>query len=536
MANPTTTFRFSPLQNMNSAEVDYDLAELAAYITARNTGSTVWDHLRMPSYAKASLPTAQYTGDLARVSDNEKGVWMDNGSQWFSLPGEVVNVKEYGAKGDGTTDDLAAFDAAMAVAKILYIPPGTYKLTNTWTVSATCQMIFGAGHSTILKYVHPTSNPYGIAVTDATGLTIRDLTIDGSGIQWDQAARGAITFAGNVFGGRGCTVERVRILNWQGTGILANTSSGLLVRGCYLYRVYEHSFYLAGTDGAGLNTIADCVIVDSGYNSGTTHVAFKVDNWPNGLIVNNQIYTSQDKAFQIQNDCTGTSVIGNRIKNPVSFAINLASTVQAGMIAYNHFERDTASSTINIDGGSRHQIIGNQFVLVNGCSAIDTGAGYALNNSIIAHNLIRGGGNGSAITVRSTGANNIIEYNSFIDWSGGIGINFVAGTSGSQARFNIFSNVSTNISDSGTNKKYLTASATWDPPNLIAATQTTTTVVVTGASLGDHANASFSLDLQGLTMTAYVSSANTVTVVLFNGTAGPINLGSGTLTASAWGY
>lgn len=55
------------------------------------------------------------------------------------------------------------------------------------------------------------------------------------------------------------------------------------------------------------------------------------------------------------------------------------------------------------------------------------------------------------------------------------------------------------------------------------------TVTVTGAVLGDFAQASMNIDLQGLTMTAYVSAADTVTVVLANLTAGAVDLVSGTL-------
>lgn len=77
-----------------------------------------------------------------------------------------------------------------------------------------------------------------------------------------------------------------------------------------------------------------------------------------------------------------------------------------------------------------------------------------------------------------------------------------------------------------------TGSATWDPPNLGAGAEQTTTVTVTGAALGDIAECSFSLDLQGTRLVPYVSSANTVTVVHRNGTAGAVNLGSGTLRAA----
>ena len=80
----------------------------------------------------------------------------------------------------------------------------------------------------------------------------------------------------------------------------------------------------------------------------------------------------------------------------------------------------------------------------------------------------------------------------------------------------------------------LDAETVYDPPNLIALATTTTTIAVTGAALGMAAEASFSLDLAGLVMAAYVDSANSVTVVLFNPTAGAIDLASGTLKAFAW--
>lgn len=79
----------------------------------------------------------------------------------------------------------------------------------------------------------------------------------------------------------------------------------------------------------------------------------------------------------------------------------------------------------------------------------------------------------------------------------------------------------------------LSGSAAYNPPNIAASGTTTTTVTVTKAALGQPAWAAFSLDLQGLVLTAYVSAADTVTVVLFNPTALAINLSAGTLTAWA---
>ena len=84
-------------------------------------------------------------------------------------------------------------------------------------------------------------------------------------------------------------------------------------------------------------------------------------------------------------------------------------------------------------------------------------------------------------------------------------------------------------------KKYLSTTATWNPGNLdplgwgTSVSNTSTTVALTGAALGDIALASFSLDLQGLDLIPYVSAANTVTCILRNQTATAVNLASGTL-------
>lgn len=81
----------------------------------------------------------------------------------------------------------------------------------------------------------------------------------------------------------------------------------------------------------------------------------------------------------------------------------------------------------------------------------------------------------------------------------------------------------------------LDGSATYDPPNLPDGDGATTTVTVTGAVLGDFVvGVSFSLDLQGVTVSAYVSASNTVSVRFQNESGGAIDLGSGTLKVRVW--
>lgn len=74
-------------------------------------------------------------------------------------------------------------------------------------------------------------------------------------------------------------------------------------------------------------------------------------------------------------------------------------------------------------------------------------------------------------------------------------------------------------------------SKTWDPDSVASGSSTSTTLTVSGAALGDFVLASFSLSLQGMSISAYVSDTNTVTVVLNNNSGSAVDLASGTLKA-----
>lgn len=83
--------------------------------------------------------------------------------------------------------------------------------------------------------------------------------------------------------------------------------------------------------------------------------------------------------------------------------------------------------------------------------------------------------------------------------------------------------------------KFLQSTATWDPTSLGTNAETSTTVTVTGAAVGDVAmcgHTAVTADL--LQLSCYVSGADTVRVVLENISAGTIDVSSGTLRAGVW--
>lgn len=84
--------------------------------------------------------------------------------------GDQRNVKQFGATGDGTTDDTAAIQAAIDdvpdAGGIVFIPPGNYAITNL-TVPYGTQIIGSGWRSTSLYCISGTS---GVAITDVPGV------------------------------------------------------------------------------------------------------------------------------------------------------------------------------------------------------------------------------------------------------------------------------------------------------------------------------------------------------------------------------
>jgi hypothetical protein len=69
----------------------------------------------------------------------------------------------------------------------------------------------------------------------------------------------------------------------------------------------------------------------------------------------------------------------------------------------------------------------------------------------------------------------------------------------------------------------------YDPASMASAAGTSTTITCPGVALGDFVDAiSSSIDEGGATVTGYVSSANTITLRLFNGTGATLDLASST--------
>lgn len=102
------------------------------------------------------------------------------------IVGAAVNVLDFGAVGDGVTDDLAAFNLAKAAAaatnRAIYIPAPKvfkkyYKLSAAWVLNEQSLSVFGDGTASCVVS-HSATGDDAIRIT-ASHVSIRDIGISG---------------------------------------------------------------------------------------------------------------------------------------------------------------------------------------------------------------------------------------------------------------------------------------------------------------------------------------------------------------------
>lgn len=263
----------------------------------------------------------------------------------------ALNVKNFGAVGDGSTDDIAAFQAVTAKARTtsgarIHIPKGTYRLSKAWINDANC-VIEGDGNGqnnfgTVLLFddgamgfINATIQASPGFVANAEFSTIRHLCIRSAGTTFP--GRHGVTAHARLY------MENVIVDNWSGKCInISSASDGNNPDGNTLWKASTP--YVVGQWvkqlGANRNALSN--------TTGT--LAVSVDGIGGATFTRNISWNTTPSVGDEMIIPSGSAIAGTSNRNVGLWYINAVSamTITATKYANDPYVIDTGAMTLPV--------------------------------------------------------------------------------------------------------------------------------------------------------------------------------------------
>jgi hypothetical protein len=599
---------------VNDFPTDYLEEGLVCVVTDENQGGTF-----------------VYREDNALV--NNGGTIFDG---WTRQYDGAVNVKWFGAKCDGTTNDRTAFQASLNTGKSVYIPNGTLLFESTVSYAADGQCIFGDGNDSILKSgvgsVYISTNGFNSCI-------FRNLQLDGDGANGglqinnssnDTVIENILFYRGNqrvwIF-----TADRIRVqnctFNETGYGVIqqaGQSSSHVTIDGNLAYNInadfveanctasapsyfwmiinntYDtNSLYpTAGTEErfVGLTGINGAIISNNTINKAAGDAAIHLEDIGGETVINSNVFDNclgnngyiyllnssehvviTSNIFQRTDPALPTacacSVSSNSYANDVIFSNNrivgngedgnffgLDWRVQTGMslISNNIFSKLTnamqinSTSNVSFLGNMINQCKNGIFLLLGSTSnggrdwQVSDNSFYGTTDYDI---YTRQNTSGTGAPKRWSIKNNKFSKTVLVQGLNGGAVGSVSDAEGIQIQNNFFNTDST-LSINGTMSNLLAegnsfigsvgsggemvGSVVYNPPSISTGSSVTTNLTLSGVEAGDYIKSvSFSQYVQGLSIRAWISAIDTISVQFTNTTDSAIDLANGTIRVLA---
>jgi hypothetical protein len=256
----------------------------------------------------------------------------------------ALDVKLYGATGNGTTDDSAAIAACFAAAQegdTIVFPRGTYLMRSYVTIAVNHLTVLGQGAKIISDGANQDRK---FNCVDRTGIRFRDLHFDGlgltvlttDGISWDtytpRTHQGTIHLSGSV----DCDVSGCKFVGLNFPITIYAASADILVLLCRfeLYYAGVYSYFEGPGDPIGSPAPKRVTISQNTFMTGI-YPSFDnppwgwirnyppTDKWSTGAIKFRGTLSS-DLVYQRYNDnFDGHIIISNNIRAPGTMGIEL---------------------------------------------------------------------------------------------------------------------------------------------------------------------------------------------------------------------
>lgn len=309
----------------------------------------------------------QQSGFLDIIIDEALQTQIDDVEE--NLNQRAINIKDYGAKGDGVTDDTLAIQAALDTRQPVFIPQGNYVVTDT-LLYYTKQIIEGVGDTSniisqisgkpVMKNAEPFFNTH-----------FTDFRIEGNGAELNgiEMLKGFEHFYIDRLsivgvGGNGLHLDEIYGLYANGLHIigLSNTQYGLYAYGCNGCKISDSLFKSCKqgihTDWTYKFTIKDNII-ESNDGTGLYMKRPNMGSVKDNYFENNGVITTVDNAFDIHVDeDQGLVTNGLRIEDNYARSNNVIHTIKLKTILNNvkisnfyviGFEKEHQKTMFNID-------------------------------------------------------------------------------------------------------------------------------------------------------------------------------------------
>lgn len=309
----------------------------------------------IPSYTQAGLPTTGSAGTTARVTDTTGGVWMDQGTNWFALAGEIVNVQDapFNVHPSRTAaQNGTGLVAALATGKSVYIPPGAYDYDTTLNLAITGQQLFSNGQGlTSLTY---TGTSY--AITLGAAAERRLISVYGFALFGSATPAGGIQVGPSAGVMSGATIANMRISSFSKSGAAAIEIKGSV--GLNL----DHLF-LEGNDNGIIDTVtavttgthARSVWIQTSASRGIYLRRSKGFFFHQGTVEGSNIEAIKLDAVtsDIENPAIVDSWFENNNKTSGTYTVVFTGTgasVSGGYIHGGHWEANGGKKHVQLDG------------------------------------------------------------------------------------------------------------------------------------------------------------------------------------------
>ncbi|MEU3986082.1 glycosyl hydrolase family 28-related protein [Streptomyces sp. NPDC026672] len=316
-----------------------------------------------------------------------------------------LNVRLMGAKGDGTTDDTAAIQAAIDLAAVaggvVYFPSGTYVLSDALVLQSGVSLRGDGATASVLTQTSTTDNV--LSGVDVQQISVTSLGIDGPGTGSGSGIHLTVSSSPNT---PYLTLEDLRITGMGAEGISAELPIVSAIRRTVVEDCGTWGFDLFGQTSGGQPPGTSCVL-ESCYANGCGSGGFNLfklayctltgcaaDGNPIGYLMDTAYAVTMTGCGAEGNTTAGVRISGgygatlNGLFVYNNLGIGIHVTGSAHIVSLSHVvdvtPGGTATKFIQVDAGSYATILGMSNTTAN-----------ALNGSV---NIVDDGANGAVFS------------------------------------------------------------------------------------------------------------------------------------------